>query len=355
MMTEGGKYCIRVSGSLPYYAPVEILDASLRVNDEVALYPLYSYFMTKEWGEPSSDVLPEGDTPVPTHLDITWLSLAEKKIYSAAFPLPQDKLDLLFKQQDEKRSRPLYEHIVVGMAPYGGVAVWVYGYKSSVLIDWQQATEITVNLADYLPVDPEASIDVYCDYYLNEDEAAMEYLNTNGLPSRHLFDKYMHQFCYRYLPMFQQWDEESEQWKQLETDDEAPHPELDYIQEELYDGTHDKLHNDRLMNYHEAGKPKKLAMQWHMGKKEFTAYVWMEDEGICAVFDRFYGNHRDTKVDFIIRIDPNKKKYQLALYHYGLEEPVTISEDAYQMIVFKDQFEHYRTKNYDQPRGAWIW
>ncbi len=73
------------------------------------------------------------------------------------------------------------------------------------------------------------------------------------------------------------------------------------------------------------------------------------------MFERSYGNHPDTNVDFIIRIDPYKKKYQLALYRYGLKKPVTISEDAYQMIVFKDLFEYYRSDNYDQPDGAWDW
>ena len=80
-----------------------------------------------------------------------------------------------------------------------------------------------------------------------------------------------------------------------------------------------------------------------------------EDEAIRAAFEKFYGAHRDTKVDFIIRIDPEKNKYELALYRYGLQEPVAISEDTYQMIVFKSKFEYYRSENYDQPRGAWIW
>lgn len=198
----------------------------------------------------------------------------------------------------------------------------------------------------------EEELEDYYDYYLIEDDG---YYEDNSLPPRHLFDRYMQQFCYRYLPMFQQWDEENEQWIQLESDDETPLPELDYIQDALFDGTHDKLHDDGLMNFHMAGKPKKLALQWHVGKKDYEAHVWIDNEEICAAFDRFYGNHRDTKVDFIIRIDPYKKKYQLALYRYGLKKPVKISENAYQMIVFKDQFEYYRSDNYDQPSGAWLW
>ena len=130
---------------------------------------------------------------------------------------------------------------------------------------------------------------------------------------------------------------------------------FDYIEEALFDGTHDKLHDDGLLKYHEAGKPKKLAVKWHIKKTEYVAYFWFEDERIREVFDKFYGAHPDTKTDFIIRIDTENKKYELALYRYGLKEPQIIPEDVYQLLVFKNKFEDYRSDNYDQERGAWIW
>ena len=62
--------------------------------------------------------------------------------------------------------------------------------------------------------------------------------------------------------------------------------EFDYIEETLFDGTHDKLHDGGLLKYHQAGKPKKLAIKWNIGKSEYSAYFWFEDEGIREVFDR---------------------------------------------------------------------
>ena len=186
------------------------------------------------------------------------------------------------------------------------------------------------------------------------DEAVVN-LSANGLPPRDLFDNYMKQFTYRYLPMFGHWDEEKEKWQPYTEEELETKPELDYVEEALYDGTHDKLHDGGLLNYHEAGKPKKLAVKWHIKKSEYTAYFWFEDEAIRAVFDKFYGIHLDTKTDFVIHIDPEKKKYERALYRYGMNEPKPISEDAYKLIVFKNKFEHFRSDNYDQPRGAWIW
>lgn len=161
------------------------------------------------------------------------------------------------------------------------------------------------------------------------------------------------QYIYRYMLLYENWNEEKEEWNKY--DKEEIIPEFDYIEEALYDGTHDKLHDGGLMNYHEAGKPKKLAVKWHVKKSEYTAYFWFEDEEICKIFDRFYGVHPETKTDFMIRIDSEKNKYELALYRYGLKVPQVISETAYQLIVFKNKFEYYRSENYDQPKGAWIW
>lgn len=161
----------------------------------------------------------------------------------------------------------------------------------------------------------------------------------------------MKQFTYRYQIAFDNWN--GKQWGKYEEEEAAP--EFDYVEEALYDGTHDKLHDGGLMKYHEAGKPKKLKVQFHVVKSEYSAYFWFEDERIREVFDRFYGAHPDTKTDFIIRIDAARNKYEVAMYRYGLKEPVVLAEDAYQLIVFRNKFECYRSENYNQQRGAWIW
>lgn len=183
-----------------------------------------------------------------------------------------------------------------------------------------------------------------------------EQLIAEGLiQEAQVLDKYLQQFTYRYLPLFEHWDEDNEWWHRYTKDELEIRPEFEYIEEALYDGSYDKLHDGGLMQYHKAGKPMKLAIKWHIKKSEYTAYFWFEDEAIRAFFDRFYGIHPDTNTDFILHIDPEKKKYELSLFRYGLQEPKIIPEDAYQLIVFKNKFEHFRSENYDQPRGAWIW
>lgn len=162
---------------------------------------------------------------------------------------------------------------------------------------------------------------------------------------------FLKQYVYRYSLYNGKYDFEGDLWAEEADGNHC----LDYIEEALYDGTFDKLHDRGLMKYHEAGKPKKLAVKWHEGKLEYSAYFWFDYEVITEVFEKFYGAHRDTKTDFIIRMDYQNRKYELALYRFGLKEPKIIPENAYQVLVFKNGFEDYRSENYDQERGAWIW
>lgn len=344
-----------VSGSAPKLYPTETFFGNLMWSEDDGISVPYCCPFSDEWGKPvSMYVDDEKAFPVPLFIDMIWLSLVENKFYSIEEDLPKDDIEQLLQEADEKDGQPLYIYIVVGMAPYGRVALWLHGDKRAKLVAWMEAEETDVEMEDFCP-STNLSRNEYVKMMLESVEEARVNLEANGLPPRDLFDNYMKQFTYRYLPMFEHWDEGEEKWQPYTEEEQETKPELDYIEEALYDGTHDKLHDGGLLNYHEAGKPKKLAVKWHIKKSEYTAYFWLEDETIRAVFDKFYGIHPDTKTDFIIHIDPMKNKYQLALYRYGLKEPQILPEEAYQLIVFKNKFEHFRSENYDQPHGAWIW
>lgn len=341
------------SSNYPSIYPIELFFGLLRYNGGHSALPK-DYRGHGEWGKPlSTFIIGHGERPAPEKIDMVWLSLVENTFYSIEKVLPTHEMEQWFENKDEVSGENVFERIVVGMAPYGGVAVWCYGYKKSVLVSWMQAEKTHVEMKDFHPMYSTISVDEYCKQYISLDARVKENLEKNGLPPQDLFDCYMQQFTYRYNVQFGHWNEDEKGWKEYEEDETKP--ELDYIEEALYDGTHDKLHDGGLMQYHEAGKPKKLAVKWHIKKSEYTAYFWFDDKAIRAIFDKFYGIHPDTKTDFILHFDPMKKKNQLALCRYGLKEPQIIAEEAYQLIVFKNKFEHFRSENYNQPRGAWIW
>lgn len=166
-----------------------------------------------------------------------------------------------------------------------------------------------------------------------------------------LVEKKLQQFTYRYVFII---EHNLAVWEQFEEENKDCYI-IDSLKEALIDGIYNELSNEKALLFHEGGIPSKLAVKWHIKKSEYTAYFWFEDKEICKVFDRFYGAHPETKTEFMIRIDAEQNKYELALYRYGLKEPQVINESAYQLIVFKNKFEYFRSENYDQPRGAWIW
>lgn len=342
------RYRINIVGNAPYDYPTETLFGLLFCkNGEVMEIP-QNYPFEGEWGNTSEVCVYNNDGVImPSKLEIVWLSLVEKQFYELSTELPYEELESLWDISDPTANTPLYDTLIIGMCPGGHVAIWFYGQLKSELVGWYKANETTVPMALFIPNHPDLSVEEYCDKYLGSLHPLNASINLSSFPKR--MDKYM----YRYVVYFEKWSQDNGTWeKHQDKDDEL---EIVYINETLYDGTHDKLHDGGLMKYHEAGKPKKLALKWHIKKSDYSAYFWFEEEEICAIFNKFYGQHPDTKTDFIIHIDPIKKKYELSLYRYGLKEPVIIPESAYQLIVFKSGFENYRSDNYNQPTGAWIW
>lgn len=339
-----------VSGTAYRLYPAHLFFGVLHLQDGgVAEIPEKMPFKG-DWGEAISlHIIDNAPQSLPIYVDVVYLSVIEGHYYSITKRLPSECLE-----ENSRRFDVSSANIVVGMAPYGGLAVWVSTKERSEIIAWLKGTEIKVSPDDYLPYEQPVSAEELCRKFINEDKEVQENLALNGLPPRDLFDNYMKQFTYRYQVILEHWDEDEEKWIKYDEEKDEVVPEFEYIEESLYDGTHDKLHDGGLMKYHEAGKPKKLALKWHIKKSDYSAYFWFDEE-ICAIFNKFYGQHPDTKTDFIIHIDPIKKKYELSLYRYGLKQPVIIPESAYQLIVFKSGFENYRSDNYNQPTGAWIW
>lgn len=344
------EYCIEAEiSSSPQYL-TELHKGVLYSNDNPIVELPKIVSCRSEWGEDVDRFYTDNECyEIPDTLMLTYLSYSECKFYTVKAQLSQTTVEEFCNKYGTNVT------LLIGMAPFGEVAVWVCNTGKSVVVDWLKGNEKVVSMNDFFPLNPNLNISKYCEFYNKQNLSIRQGNLPDRKPHQHQFDKYMQKFTYRYLPLFEKWvDKDDEKWQKYDEDDKVI-PEFEYIEEILYDGTYDKLHDGGLLKYHEAGKPKKLAVKWHVKKSEYMAYFWFEDEEICAIYDRFYGAHRDTKTDFIIHIDPEKNKYELALYRYGLKAPQVIAESAYQLIVFKNKFEYYRSENYDQPRGAWIW
>lgn len=337
-MTENPIY---ITGCTPKINPIESVFSVLCGRKTICCEVPKCLPIGCEWGNIPSVYIPETSISIiPDSIDLLWVSLTEKKVYSLEDTINSEYFKKIVQFLD-RQCFPIY--IIVGYAPLGLACIWAKNKKISRIIYKGYAKEILKG-EEVLPFHTSSiTVSEYCNNVLNCHCSNNDQLNT--------FDNYMKQFTYRYIVLFEKYKDE----KWIKMEDGKNIPEFDYIEEVLFDGTHDKLHNGGLMKYHQAGKPKKLRIQWHIGKSEYSTYLWFEDDRIREVFDKFYGAHPNTKTDFIIRIDSEQRKYELALYRYGLKEPQIIPEDVYQLIVFKNKFEDYRSDNYNQERGAWIW
>ena len=124
-----------VSGSAPKLYPTDTFFGLLWYSKDKSLEIPKRYPYQGEWGSIlSTHILNQEYFPMPTKLDMVYLSLVEKKFYSIEKILPTEKMEKLWNQTDKEIGHQLFTHIVVGMAPYGGVALWFVGYRKSILI-----------------------------------------------------------------------------------------------------------------------------------------------------------------------------------------------------------------------------
>lgn len=340
---------IALSCSAPYY-PIDIFYGYFVGDDNIRNEIVVEKCIGANWGELRNTVsIDDSKFSIPNRLFLHWISFVEKCMYDIDVDLPQKEIE--DRWLDSKSGG--YKNIVIGLAPWGQLAVWLYGYKKSSLILWTRG-----RLHKWEDEHEEfylykCSLSNYCEKILSEHPDIKEYIDKNGMPSASLFDQYMRQYEYRILPIFGRWNADEKEWGEYEDNDAIP--QLDYIEAIHTDGTRDRTRTDFLMQYHEAGRPQKLALCWQIGKGEFNAYVWFDERKSCEIFEQFNASHPGIKADLLFHADPEANHYEWLLYGQELEEPFVVAEDAYEMIIFRNRYEHYRTENYSQPKGAWIW
>ena len=103
---------------------------------------------------------------MPFFIEILYLSVVEHKFYYLENELPYS----MEKEYGNSFKSGQFTHVVIGMAPYGGIAVWIRGSQKSVLVSWMKGKEIDVDMAAFNPTNPEMSLKEYCDFYINNDD-----------------------------------------------------------------------------------------------------------------------------------------------------------------------------------------
>lgn len=318
-----------------YQYPIRLLYGFLNVDGEYHQIPV-AFPAKTDWGEIIPDEKFRIDAGADIYIELGWAAIRTNQTYyfRGKLPIPSEVI------------RSSLFTLIIGLGNLGEMALWLYNDNKNILLLYTHGVNISDKVTDDMIskvhfIDMHGnhikSLEELCknDLLLFNDSEHLKPINVNYIENR------MKRYSYRYDIKIKQTYEKI------------------IVNDFLFDGTFDKTSTSELCSYHEAGKVRRLLISWSIRNTEhvdeLTAYFWFSEEEITKIFDRFYGAHPETKTDFIVRIDAENKKYKLALFRQGLKEPQIIPEDAYQLLVFKNKFEDYRSENYNQPRGAWIW
>jgi hypothetical protein len=322
------------SGNAPLLYPTELYLGDFIFEDGTKLYIPESHPFATSWGKSiSTYILDDNMHCVPIFIVIAWYSILENQFYVVANELPKHKIKDLFLKINNTTKESIYNSIIAGMAPYGGLAIWLSGNGITTEVAWLHGEKIDVEMKDFAP-HYSGSRDEYVKSVLENCKEACENFQKNGLPDKMLFERYMTKFNYCITPKFE--DEEA-------TFDGI---ELWYFNGE-YNATHSGEHAICTMR----AKPYKIVINWSVGKHKYGGYFWTDEQKIIDTFAQFYADNAQQEGNLIIEIGKSNEAFRFSLQSDS--SIVEIPIEDLQIMVFKNKFESYRSKNYNKPQGGW--
>ncbi len=292
------------------------------------------------WGYVKNlDVMTDEEWPMPNRLTLRYITKNDGRCYAIDTPLDDALATELWQKQQQEHPNDPFKDYVVGTAPFGVIAIWLRGRTCSVLLHQFRAVEVELNELEQI-------------YY-----GGFRKTGESEIISKKELEDNMRQFSYRYVALEEHWDWDSMSWVEYEDDDPFYDDlDIDSVEDQRADGSFNHIRGDEnQLKYHTAGKPFRITIRWHAGPTEYMAHFWLTDFLFTRFFNEFFEKQPDTKPDFILRLDPQKQVYQLALKGDKNKSDFVFPMGTYQLIVFKDGEEHYTSPNYFLEDGQWSW
>ena len=332
MKKFNNKYEWFASGNAPLLFPTELVTGDFLFDDLSKIrIPESSPFAAK-WGEAvSMHILPEKYHPVPKYILMAWFSIVENKFYAVADELPQEQIEELLAEKNEKK-KPKYNTLIAGMAPYGKLALWLSGNGITTEAAWIQGKEIQMEMKEFAPKS-KLDREEYAKKALADCKEACENFKKNGLPDPMLFERYHQKFNYRITPKF----ESAARFEGIE---------LYYYNGEL-NSANSGEHVENSMR----AKPCKIVLNWRIGKAQYSGYFWTDENEIIKTFYNCYGSDALKEGNLTIQAESSNKKFRFFLQTDDASVEIPVEEIEY--IIFKNKFEFFRSSNYKRPPQGW--
>ena len=309
-------------------------------NDEGQVLPLIESTCEDGWGRVKShDFFSEVEFPLPKRLKLRYISKMESRCYDIDTLIDDKLAEELWKKQCEAFPEDPFCDVVVGTAPFGVISIWLQGKTRSVLLQRFLAEEAKLNEME------QAVYGWMC------EPSGYESITRKEL------DEKIRQYNIRYVALEECWDEDTFSWVEFDRED-LYYDNLDVVSIEdiCSDGTFNFSEgDDEQFNYHKAGIPKRITVRWQEDDSECFAHFWFSNFLVSKIYNEFFEANPDVRTDFIIRLDAKNEMYQLALKREGESEVSIIPNYTYQLIVFCDDTELFRSSNYRLEPGQWSW
>lgn len=305
------------------------------------------------WGYPaggSSHISADGSRPLPRKLDMVYYSLVENKAYSLEEPLPYEKLKEMFSKKNEDGD-PLYTDIIIGAAPYGGVALWTQrtDTRQTELISWLKGKEVALDFADFassaLALTSGSNWDEFRANALQKYKEAAENLKENGLPDKELFDWFNEKYNTAFNVKFNAPAKEGENAEDMR---------VTSFEVKYFNGENETLTPADFGKAAMRAKPKEIKINFKDAKNENSAYLYVPYKTAA--------DDIDTRLAYqSVFAGSPQAEGELSFIFNGISEPWNIKISAggkeakvdFEEIRFRNKLEVYRTPVYYQPHSFW--
>jgi hypothetical protein len=267
---------------------VEILAGDLIVGDGSVYIP-DGRFVANGWGEiGSTHIVGEDVKPLPTTLDLTWLSYAEDLFYSGEFTLDHDRLADMLERGFPAPARDgwtTYGRLIVGMAPGGWISIWLAGAGIVHEVETFTAQPCDVPWQEFAGEGVARAEFIRAGLLRVMSAAELERLTKQGIPSG-LFARYHEQYVWRV------------QWLGRGVAQQA------WVR--TLNGERDLIRFDRPTTRPTMAVPRQIDFEWTEEDRRYCASIPFDDVEVMTAFEHL--SAMDVQRPLILQLSPTRSK-----------------------------------------------